>query len=397
MDDREDALDADSRHRLEEFAAWTTAPGPTVATRAPGRVNLIGEHTDYNQGYVLPVAIDREVSVLGRTVPRRTVRVLSHAIGEEASFSLDEMAPDPNQPWLNYIIGMAAGLRVRGIELPGMELMLWSDVPLGAGLSSSAAYEMAVMRAFELLGGFELEPNAAIDVAQQAEWEFTGTRSGIMDQTISQFGHAGDALLLDSRWRRWCQVPLNTEADIVICNSGVPRRLANSAYNERRDESERAVQALRASLPGITALRDVSPLDWERLEDTLPEPLRRRARHVITEDARVPEAAAALAEGDLPRLARLFAASHRSLRDDYEVSAPELDILVAIAHEVAADIPSRLTGAGFGGCTVQLVPPGLVPEFERRVREEYPRRTGREPMIYRCRSANGASGHWVER
>lgn len=390
-----DSMDTLLLEQEAAFTRWSSGAQPAIFARAPGRVNLIGEHTDYNQGLVLPVAIDREVVVLGRTVPGRTLRVFSHSVDEEAIVSLDEPIPDPDRTWINVVAGMAAGLQTKGLVLPGMELMLWSTVPLGAGLSSSAAYEMAVLRAFELLGAFTLTPNDAVDLAQTAEWQYAGTRSGIMDQTISRLGEAGHALLLDCRSRDWEQVPMAIDAELVVCHSGVGRSLSRSAYNERREQCEKAVEILRASLPGITSLRDVSPEEWERLEDTVPEPYRRRARHVITEDARVPEAAAALQAGDLPRLAELFAASQQSLRDDYQVSSVELDTLVAIANEVDPGIPSRLTGAGFGGCTINLVPPDLIEPFERRILEEYPARTGRKPAIYRCVSADGASGTWL--
>jgi galactokinase len=262
---------------------------------------------------------------------------------------------------------------------------------MGAGLSSSAAYEMALVKAFEAIGGFELPPMEAVRIAQRADWDFVGVQSGIMDQSISRLGRAGDALLLDCRSLEYRYVPMNVDAQLIICHTGIPRELVHSAYNERREECERAVKALQSVDPAIHSLRDVTPEMWERLRDTVPEPERSRAEHVITENVRVLDAAAALERGDLPALAALFDASHRSLRDQYAVSSPELDTLVEIAHEVDPLIAARLTGAGFGGCTVNLVPPAAEAAFEARVMEEYPRRTGRSPAIYPARTADGAS------
>lgn len=262
---------------------------------------------------------------------------------------------------------------------------------MGAGLSSSAAYQMALIAAFEAIGGFTVPPMEAVHIAQRADWEFVGVRSGIMDQSISRLGKAGEALLLDCRSLEYQYVPMHVDAQLVICHTGIPRELAQSAYNERREECEMGVRALQASEPQIRSLRDVTPEMWEQLKDTVPEPYRARAEHVIRENVRVLDAAAALEGGDLETLAMLFAASHESLKDLYGVSSPELDTLVEIANEVDPLIAARLTGAGFGGCTVNLVPPQRVEEFEARVLEEYPRRTGRTPTIYPARTAHGAS------
>lgn len=379
---------------LAEFRAWTGAM-PAVEARAPGRVNLIGEHTDYNQGLVLPAAITYDVQVLARPTGGRTVRLRSLTIGEEGEIHLDRLRPGPEPLWLKYAAGLLAGVEASGHPLQGMELLLRSNVPMGAGLSSSAAYEMALVKAFEAIGGFELPPMEAVRIAQRTERDFVGVQTGIMDQSISRLGRAEDALLLDCRSLDYRHIPMNVDAELIICHTGIPRELVHSAYNQRREECERAVQVLQASDPSIRCLRDVTPEIWEHLRDTVPEPELSRAEHVVTENARVLDAAAALARGDLPALAALFAASHRSLRDQYAVSSPELDTLVEIAHEVDPLIAARLTGAGFGGCTVNLVPPARVEEFEMRVLEEHPRRTGRTPVIYPARTADGASARYL--
>lgn len=380
------SVDEDQR---AQFAGWSGGDA-VVEARAPGRVNLIGEHTDYNEGLVLPAAINFDVRVLARPTDGRTIRLRSETVGKDGAIDLDDLRPVSGEAWLNYPTGLLAGIEAAGHQVPGMDLLIWSEVPMGAGLSSSAAYEMALVKTFESLGGFELEPMEAVKIAQRADWDFVGVQSGIMDQSISRLGRAGDALLLDCRSLQYRYVPMNVEAQLVICHTGIPRELVHSAYNERREECAEAVRFLQASDPEIRSLRDVTPEMWERLEVAVPEPYRARARHVIAEDARVLDAAEALERGELPALAALFAASHRSLRDDYAVSSPELDTLVDIANEVDPFIASRLTGAGFGGCTVNLVPPPRVEEFVQRVSVEYPSRTGRTPAIYLAQTANGA-------
>jgi galactokinase len=377
------------------FQAWSGGEA-TVEARAPGRVNLIGEHTDYNQGLVLPAAINYDVHVLARPVEGRTVRLRSRTIDRDGVIDLDHPRSIPDQLWLKYPAGLLAGIEAAGHQLPGMDLLIWSEVPMGAGLSSSAAYEMALVKAFEEVGGFELADMDAVGIAQRADWDFVGVQSGIMDQSISRLGQAGDALLLDCRSLEYGYVPITVNAELIICHTGIPRELAHSAYNERREECERAVVALQQSDPRIQSLRDVTPEMWERLKETVPQPSRSRAEHVISENARVVDAAAALETGNLAVLAALFAASHRSLRDDYEVSSTELDTLVEIANEVDPLIAARLTGAGFGGCTVNLVPPARVEEFVNRVLEEYPRRTGRTPRLYPASTANGATGRHLQ-
>lgn len=371
-------------------------PHTSFRSHAPGRVNLIGEHTDYNDGWVLPVAINLGIDVEGTTAPGRKVTISSRMMDDIGTFSLDEPIPSVEHPWLNYVIGLADGVLRAGHALPGMEMRVWGDLPVGAGMSSSAAFQMALLGIFERAGGFSLEPMDAVRIAQQAEHAVAGVRSGVMDGAICRLARHGHALLLDCRSLTYRYVPINLDAQLVVCNTGVRRELATSAYNERRRECEEALEAIRRSLPEVTSLRDVSPEAWGQLEETVPEPARRRARYVIAETERVLEAAEALEEGEVEALVHLFAASQAGLRDDYEVSSPELDALVDIAGEVDPRIASRMTGAGFGGCTVHLVPPSLVSAFERRVMEEYPRRTGREAVVYRAQPADGARSEVVE-
>ncbi len=365
--------------------------GDVVMARAPGRVNLIGEHTDYNEGFVLPVAVDREVRVLGQRRPDDRVIVYSANFRRRTSFELDALGLSQRQSWINYPQGVADALQRAGHHLPGMNLLLWGNVPLGAGMSSSAAVEIACMLVFERLAGLQLAARDDALLAQQAENLFVGVQSGIMDQFISRLGVAGHALLIDCRSLDYESVAMALP-DVVlgVVHSGVPRGLAGSAYNDRRRECAEGVRLLQEHLPGIRALRDVQPGDLARVEGHLPETIRRRCRHVVTENARVGLAAAALRAGDTGRLGELFAASQDSMRDDYDISLPEVDALVAIAR-AHGSLASRMTGGGFGGCTVNLVPAAVWERFEAGVGADYPAQTGRKPVIFRCQAVDGAS------
>lgn len=365
--------------------------GPVLMARAPGRVNLIGEHTDYNEGFVLPVAVDREVRVLGQRRPDDRVIIYSANFNRRTSFELDALGLAKRQSWINYPQGVADALQRAGHYLPGMNLVMWGNVPLGAGMSSSAAVEIACMLIFEQLAGFQLDPRQDVRLAQRAENHFIGVQSGIMDQFISRLGVADHALLLDCRTLDYQPVPLALPGIVLgVVHSGVPRGLAGSAYNDRRRECAEGVRLLQLELPQIRALRDVQPAEFALLEERLPDIIRRRCRHVITENARVGEAAEALRAGDTARLGWLFQASQDSMRDDYAISLPEIDALVEIARAHGA-LAARMTGGGFGGCTVNLVPEVDWPRFERGVTSEYAARTGRTPTIFRCRAVDGAS------
>ncbi len=371
--------------------AFPRGKGDILMARAPGRVNLIGEHTDYNEGFVLPVAVDREVRVLGQRRPDDRVVVYSANFNRRASFELDALGLTTRQSWLNYPQGVASVLQKGGYHLPGMNIVLWGNVPLGAGMSSSAAVEIACMLLYERLAGVQLDPREDARLAQHVENDFVGVNSGIMDQFISRLGVARHALLLDCRSLEYTPVPINLP-DVVlgVVHSGVPRGLGGTAYNDRHRECAEGLALLQQLLPDVTALRDVQPAAFALVEEKLPEVLRRRCRHVVTEDARVGEAAEALRMGDTARLGELFALSQASMRDDYEISLPEVDTLVAIAR-ANGSLASRMTGGGFGGCTINLVPEAEWERFERGVTTEYPARTGRTPSVFRCQAVDGAS------
>jgi len=370
------------------FPEWLGSE-PAIIVRAPGRANLLGGHTDYNEGFVLPVAIDR--CVLFAAVPRADRQVILHALdlGETAEFSLDELRPSVSQSWSNYQRGVAHFLQERGYHLQGMNAALTSDVPIGSGLSSSAAVEVATAFAFRTLNGLDISlPDLAL-VCQQAEHEFAGVPCGIMDQFVSALGRRDHALLLDCRSLAYEYVPLPPDIRVVVCDTGVRRELAGSEYRVRRAQCEEAVRRLQAVLPHIRALRDVTPEELAQYRALLPEVIYRRARHVVRAAARMSEAVAALRRGDVVAFGQAMIACHASLRDDYGVSCPELEALVDAANEVEGCYGSRLTGAGFGGCIVSLVAADAVVEFERHVTQRYRAQTGREATVIACATEDG--------
>ncbi|MBV8369726.1 MAG: galactokinase [Candidatus Eremiobacteraeota bacterium] len=369
---------------LREAFAATSARAPRFF-RAPGRVNLIGEHVDYSEGFVLPLAIDR--ATLAAVVPRedRTVRVRSLDRGERAEFDLDARDPRPRGAWSDYAQGVALALS-RRVALRGAELAVRTSVPLGAGLSSSAAFELAVGLALLAAAGATLPPHELARAAQEAENGFVGLRSGIMDQLASACGVRDHALLVDCRTQDVTPVPLPAGAAIVVADSRVKHQLAGSAYNERRAQSEEAARLL-----GARTLRDVSLEDFARRADALPALLHRRARHVVGENARVLAAVAALRENDLARAGALMDASHDSLRDDYEVSSPELDLLVEAARGVPGVYGARMTGGGFGGSIVVLVRRDAVASLSTALESAYAARFGREPLVTEVRASDGAA------
>ncbi|HMP42583.1 MAG TPA: galactokinase [Roseiflexaceae bacterium] len=362
---------------------------PRLIVRAPGRVNLIGEHTDYNDGFVFPAAIDRATLVAARPRTDRLVHVVAADYDAEDEFSLDTVEFSTTTPWSNYIRGVVKALQVAGHTLGGANLLITSDIPRGAGLSSSAALEVAVGYSFQILNKLNILGEALALLAQGAENSFVGVQCGIMDQFISALGQANHALLLDCRDLNYRPVPIPPDVRLIVCDSHIERTLAGSAYNQRRSECEQAVRLLRRHLPKITALRDVSPEQFAALQAELPEPVRARARHVVSENDRVVRSAAALEAGDVATFGRLMNESHASLRDDYEVSIPAMDALVAAAQQVPGCYGSRLTGAGFGGCTISLVDPTAVDLFRSSVAEAYRHATGHDATIYVCRASNG--------
>jgi galactokinase len=366
---------------------------PALVTRAPGRVNLIGDHTDYNDGFVLPMAIDRAVWIALR--PRTDGRVELHSLdfGETAGFTLDDpslrsgQARAHGEGWLEYVRGVAWALGDAGLETGrGWEGVVAGDVPLGAGLSSSAALELASARAFAGLAQLPWEPARMAKLAQRAENAWVGVNCGIMDQLISAAGREGHALLIDCRSLGTRSVPIPANAAVVVLDTATRRGLVDSAYNERRAQCEAAARFF-----GVPALRDVTVEAFERRAPELDELTRRRARHVVTEDARVLAAADALAAGDVAAVGRLMDASHASLRDDFEVSSKELDAMVEIARAGRGCHGARMTGAGFGGCAVALVAASAADDFATDTARRYEAATGKRPAVYVCSASGGAS------
>jgi galactokinase len=347
---------------------------------APGRVNLIGEHTDYNDGFVMPVALDRQTHV--RITPRhdRQLSVYSEHLREGADASLDALTP--RRHWSDYVFGVAALLQQNGVALSGATLSITSDVPVGAGLSSSAALEVATAKALLASAGASMDSVALARLCQRAENEFVGARVGIMDPFVALHGRAGHALLLDCRSLDYSPVPLPAGVRLVVANTMVKHALAAGEYNKRRADCEAAVRALATRLPNIAALRDVTESQLDEHASLLTKTQEKRARHVVSENQRAAAAAGALARGQMGALGRLFAESHRSLRDDYEVSCEELDILVAIASSAPGAVASRMTGGGFGGCTVSVVDEHQVDAFIKVVAAGYERHTGLRAEFY---------------
>ncbi len=356
------------------------------AARAPGRVNLIGEHTDYNEGFVLPMAIDRDVKIIGAARQDGIVRLYSADFEQESMFSLDAIRPDPAAPWSNYMRGVAAMLQNDGLALRGFDGVVSGDVPIASGLSSSAATEMATVMAFCAASGQSIDGVRAARLAQRAENEFVGVKCGIMDQFISSLGKAGHALLIDCRSLEYELASLPAGVTVLVVDTTAPRTLAGSAYNQRRRECEEGARLL-----GVRSLRDVSVQAFERRRDELPVVIARRCAHVIHENQRVLDAVAALRRNELSTFGALMNQSHDSLRDLYEVSSAELDAVVDIARDTPGVHGARMTGAGFGGCAIALVNDDAAASLADRIAAEYPRRTGRTPNIYACVASDGAN------
>jgi galactokinase len=364
---------------------------------APGRVNLLGEHVDYNDGAVLPAAIDRAIYLAADARPDRLVHVNSLDMGEEVTFSLDQLdakediAGKTLPTWALYPAGVASVLQKHGFAVGGVEATFTSDIPIAAGLSSSAAIEVAFAVLWETMGGWHVERMELAQMAQEAENRYVGVNCGLMDQFASAHGVKGHALYFDTRDLNWQPVPLPRGSVIVIADSGVRRSLVTSAYNERRAACEEAVRLLQPVLRGIRALRDVTPHDLDQYGNLLPEDVLKRARHVVNECARVDEAVRFLRSGDAVAFGKLMYAGHASLRDLYEVSSPELDTLVDIASKLNGCWGARLTGAGFGGCTVNLVRESRVLDFVEDLKAGYKTATGRDAEVYLCRASQGVT------
>lgn len=357
---------------------------PELQVRAPGRVNLIGEHTDYNEGFVLPCAIDFETRLLLRRRHDRQVHVLACDYGGDTDrFSLDQPITRTGRGWPDYVRGVLVQLQEAGVPLQGADVAISGNVPQGAGLSSSAALEVAVARAFDAAAS----PTRIAQLAQQAENRFVGVRCGIMDQLISAAGVEGHALLIDCRSLALRAVPVPAGTTVMIVHSNVARGLVDSAYNERREQCEAA-----ARFYGVPALRDVAPEAVATRPPGLDDVTWRRARHIVTENARTVAAADALAAGDLHAMGRLMAASHDSMRDDFEITVPAIDQLVALLQQaIGPEGGARMTGGGFGGCVVALMPDAKADAVQAAVEAGYRSPQGRPGTVYRCRAAAGVS------
>jgi len=372
------------KHEIAAQFARRCGEPPRWVVRAPGRVNLIGEHTDYNDGFVLPVAIDRAIWIALRPTGDRRVTVHSVDFDETADFSLDGLTHQESG-WIEYLKGTAWSLQEAGHKLAGWEGVLQGDVPVGAGLSSSAALEVATARAFAAVAGLDWDPAAMAKLAQRAENQWVGVNCGIMDQLISASGESDHAVLIDCRSLETRPVPFPPGVAVVILDTATRRGLVDSAYNERRAQCESAAEFFR-----VPALRDVELELFQRLSSDLEDPARRRALHVITENSRTLQAVEAMCRGEVCALGVLMNKSHASLRDDYEVSSEALDAIVTCAQSHPACFGARMTGAGFGGCAVAAVDAGRADDFVRTVSDQYQQQTSHTPTLYVCRATNGA-------
>ncbi len=356
---------------------------PSATVRAPGRVNLIGEHTDYNDGFVLPMTIDRAIWIALRPRSDRMVAAHSLDFAETIQFSLDRL--EKQTGWMEYLKGVAWALQEAGHPLTGFDAVVAGDVPIGAGLSSSAAWELAAARAFSVTSGFAWNATQMALLGQRAENKWVGVNCGIMDQMISAAGQADHALLIDCRSLKTQAVPLPPVTVIVVLDTATRRGLVDSAYNERRAQCEAVAQFF-----GVKALRDVTLEQLNGKRDQLDRVAYRRARHVISENDRTLLAVDAMQHGEAIEFGQLMQLSHMSLRDDFEVSSSDLNIMVECAERQAGCYGARMTGAGFGGCAVALVRQDAAEAFSAGVTAEYHAATSLTPNIYICTATNGA-------
>lgn len=363
---------------------------------SPGRVNLLGEHVDYNDGPVLPVAVDLTLTL--EFSPLDTGQITLHALDldKTVSFSLEELDKkidldgQPLPHFALYPAGVAWACQQAGLRVSGMEASYTSNIPIGSGLSSSAAVEVAFARAYMALGRWDIDPLTLVKLTQKAENDYVGVNSGIMDQFAVMFGQQNHALYLDTATLDWEAVPLPADVAIIVADSLEPRELAGSDYNDRRSACQQAVSALQQSLPEITSLRDISPTQYRQFAKDLPEKIRMRGQHVVEEIARVEESVKLLKAGDVTGFGKLMIEGHESLRDLYEVSTPELNALVEIALAQPGCYGARLTGAGFGGCTVNLVRDDQAEAFIQNVESQYAERVSKSAKLYHTHATQGA-------
>jgi galactokinase len=369
---------------------------PGFIARSPGRVNMLGEHVDYNSGPVLPSAIDRAVELVAAPDPDGIIHLAAVDLAENVSFrttQLDKKVALDGRPlpgWALYPAGVAWALQEAGLPVSGLKAVYHSNVPIGAGLSSSAAVEVGFGVLWQAINGWKIDRLTLAQICQRAENAYVGLSCGLMDQFACACGVEGHALYFDTRSLEWRPVLLPEGTAIVIADSGVRRSLTNSAYNDRRASCEQAVELLRPFLPSIQSLRDVKPVEFAAFQSYLPPIIQKRAEHVVKEIARVESAVTALQRQDAQAFGALMFASHASLRDLYEVSTPELDTLVELARNLPGCLGARLTGAGFGGCTVNLVQAPQAELFIEQLIPGYHQATERQAQVYLCRASQGA-------
>lgn len=373
------------RNAAADYAARFGVTAP-VAAVAPGRVEMLGNHTDYNGGYVLAAALDRVTAVVGERVEGDAIRLVAAGLDEEGEFDAFAIVKDSACAWANYVLGVVDQLHKAGAPVRGFRALIESDVPIGAGLSSSAALEVATALLLKQLYPFEMEKMALAQLCQRAENQFVGVSSGLLDQFSSTFGAKDSLLFLDCRSLDHKTVPLaRADVSLVICNSMASHTLTSGHYNERRQECESAARHF-----GKTVLRDVDPAEFARLKHELPENVRKRAEHIFGENQRVLDGIAAAERGDLNGLGAAMFASHESSRTLFENSTPELDFLTAVAKELPGCFGARLTGGGWGGATVNLVDSSQVQPFRAELAARYEKRTGKSPNIFVCGIGDGA-------
>lgn len=358
---------------------------PTFIVRAPGRVNLIGEHTDYNDGFVFPMAINRATWIALRPRQDNEVFAVSIDLKDKQQFSLDDLHKAPKTRWIDYLIGVSWALQQKGYSLSGWEGVVTGDVPIGSGLSSSAALELATARAFYNVSDFEWDAATMAKVGMSAENDWLGLKTGIMDQMISAAGVENRALLIDCRSLETATAPLPPNTAVVILDTSTRRGLVDSKYNERREQCEAAAKHFE-----VKALRDVDVETFNQRADELDELIRKRAKHIVNENDRTLRARDVMNAGDATALGQLMIESHISLRDDFEVSSPALDAIVDCANAESSCYGARMTGAGFGGCAVALVKADEVETFVKNVTACYTSNTDYTPQIYISSASNGA-------
>jgi len=372
------------------FEKEFSRPGQ-VLVQAPGRVNILGEHTDYNEGFVFPCAIDRYISIVASAREDSRVQAYSVDFEQRVEFDHRQFEPSRDAQWSNFLRGVVSEYQKGSYDLPGVDLVVSGNVPLGAGLSSSAAFEVAIAETFRVLGALEIDKVALALLSQAAENKYVGVQCGIMDQFASVLSQEGSVLFLDCRDLSFSLVPLNPDTSVVVCDSRVQRSLDNSEYNKRRLECEDAARILGNWRKEVTALRDVPESALDEVRPLLSADYFKRVKHVVTENNRVVQGIKVLEKGDVDAFGELLYQSHVSLRDEFQVSCKELDLLVELAREAPGTYGARMTGAGFGGCTVNLVHGTQVDPFCAAITEGYTRKTEKTPFVYVCKPSDGVT------